>query len=209
MALRMKDNDESLIEEGPEPISIWGLVFNGVVNTYGQGIRVVSITPRGSHIPFAARMDFDCTNNIVEYEACILGLEEAIDMRIKFLKVFSDSTLVINQIKGEWETHHPGLIPYIDYVRRLSIFFTKVEFNRIPRDENQIEDALATLSSMYRLNLHREVPSILIQARDKSAYIINVEVVPKEKPCFYNIMCFLEKQEYLFGASNRDTKTLR
>ncbi|XP_050876112.1 uncharacterized protein LOC127079787 [Lathyrus oleraceus] len=83
-----------------------------------------------------ARVDFDCTNNIVEYEACILGLEETIDMRIKFLEVFSDSALVINQIKGEWETRRLGLIPYRDYARRLSTFFTKVEFHHIPQDEN-------------------------------------------------------------------------
>ena len=38
MALRMKDNDEPPIEEGPEPGSIWGLVFDDVVNTYVHGI---------------------------------------------------------------------------------------------------------------------------------------------------------------------------
>ncbi|XP_050896900.1 uncharacterized protein LOC127103709 [Lathyrus oleraceus] len=163
MALRMKDNDDPTIEEGPEPRSIWGLMFDDTVNAYGHGIGAVIITPRGSHIPFAIRVDFNCTNNIAEYEACILGLEEATDIHIKFLEVFGDSTLVINQIKGEWETRHPGLIPYKDYARRLSTFFTEVEFHHIPRDENQIVDALATLSSMYRVNLHREVPSINIQ----------------------------------------------
>ncbi|XP_050897635.1 uncharacterized protein LOC127104493 [Lathyrus oleraceus] len=183
MALRMKDNDESLIEEGPEPGSIWGLVFDGGVNAYGHGIGAVIITPRGSRISFAAKVDFDCTNNIAEYEACILGLEETIDIRIKFLEVFSDSTLVINQIKGEWETRHPGLIPYRYYARRLSTFFTKVEFHHIPRDENQIIDALTTLYSMYRVNLHREVSSITIQTRDKPTDIFNAEVVLEEKLC--------------------------
>lgn len=38
MALRMKDCDEPPIEEGLEPGSIWGLVFDGVVNAYGHGI---------------------------------------------------------------------------------------------------------------------------------------------------------------------------
>lgn len=76
-------------------------MFDGAAYTYGHGIWVVIITPRGSHIPFAARVDFNFTNNIAEYEACILGLEEAIDMRIKFLEVFGDSALVINPIKGE------------------------------------------------------------------------------------------------------------
>ena len=44
---------------------------------------------------------------MAEYEACIMGLEEAIDLRIKHLHVFGDSTLVVNQIKGEWETNKP------------------------------------------------------------------------------------------------------
>lgn len=38
MALRMKDNDETPIEEGPKPRSIWGLVFDDAINTYGHGI---------------------------------------------------------------------------------------------------------------------------------------------------------------------------
>jgi len=50
------------------------------------------------------------------YEACIMGIEEAIDLRIKNLDIYGDSALVINQIKGKWETHHPGLVPYKDYV---------------------------------------------------------------------------------------------
>ncbi|XP_050889975.1 uncharacterized protein LOC127095309 [Lathyrus oleraceus] len=45
-----------------------------------------------------------CTNNMAEYEACIMGLEEAIDLRIKNLDVYGDLALVVNQIKGEWKT---------------------------------------------------------------------------------------------------------
>ena len=78
-----------------------------------------------------------------------MGLEEAIDHRIKILDVYSDSALVINQIKGEWDTRHPSLIPYKDYAIRLLPFFNKVEFHHILRDENQMVDALETLASMY------------------------------------------------------------
>ena len=85
---------------------------------------------------------------MVEYEACIMGLEEAIYLRIKILDVYGDSALVIKQIKWEGDTHHPDLIPYKDYSIRLLPFFNKVEFHHIPRDENQRADALATLASM-------------------------------------------------------------
>jgi len=55
----------------------------------------------GAHIPYSARLTFNCTNNMVEYEACIMGIEEAIDLRIKNLDIYGDSAIVINQIKGK------------------------------------------------------------------------------------------------------------
>ncbi|XP_058768442.1 uncharacterized protein LOC131642186 [Vicia villosa] len=115
MHLKSKDYEEPLLEEGPDPESLWGLIFDGAVNAYGRGIGEIIVMPLGSHIPFTARLMFGCTSNIAEYEACIMGLEEAIDLRIKILDVYGDSALVVNQIKGEWETHHPSLIPYRDY----------------------------------------------------------------------------------------------
>ena len=103
---------------------------------------------------------------MVEYEACILGLEEAVDLTIKVLDIYGDSSLVINQINGEWETRHLGLIPYRDYARRLLTFFNKVELHHIPRDENQMDDALANLSSMFQVNDWNDTPSIGIMHLD-------------------------------------------
>ena len=99
MFLKVKDCDESLPEEGPDPESCWSMIFDEAVKSYGKGIGAVIVTPHGSHIPFTARLTFDCTNNMEEYEACIMGLEEAIDLRIKILDVYGDSALVINHIK--------------------------------------------------------------------------------------------------------------
>ena len=78
-----------------------GIVFDRAVNAYGKGIGVVIITPHGSHITFTARLTFDCTNNMAEYEACIMGFEKSIDLIIKILDVYGDSTLIINLIKRE------------------------------------------------------------------------------------------------------------
>ncbi|KAI5436565.1 hypothetical protein KIW84_022897 [Lathyrus oleraceus] len=46
--------------------------------------------------PGSPRLTFNCTNNMVEYEACIMGLEEAIDLRIKPAHVFA-----VEEIKDE------------------------------------------------------------------------------------------------------------
>jgi ribonuclease HI len=185
------------------------LIFDGAVNVYGNGIGAVIITPKGAHIPFTARLQFDCTNNIAEYEACIMGIEEAIDLRIKNIDIYGDSALVVNQIKGEWETRHAGLIPYRDYARRLLTFFNKVELHHIPRDENQMADALATLSSMYKVNHKNDLPTINIRCLERPAYVFAAEKVVDDKPWFHDIKIFLQSQEYPHGASNRDKKTLR
>ena len=80
------------------------------------------------------RLCFDCTNNIIEYKVCILGLEAAIDLRIKYLEVYGDSALVIYQVNGEWDTRHPKLIPYRDYVLKLVAEFIEITFTHIPRE---------------------------------------------------------------------------
>ena len=48
----------------------------------------------------AFRVEKVCFNNQVEYEALVLGLEILLQMGIKNVKIFGDSQLVINQVKG-------------------------------------------------------------------------------------------------------------
>ena len=56
-------------------LGAWKMYFDGAVNQYGNGIRVVLITPNGSHVPLAIKLNFEATNNMAEYEACITEME--------------------------------------------------------------------------------------------------------------------------------------
>ena len=104
-----------------------------------------------------------------------MRLEEAMNLRIKYLDVFGDSALVVNQIKGEWEINQPGLIPYRDYARRISTFFKKNEFHHIPRDENRMADALATLASMIMVKYWNEVPNLSVMRLDRPSHVFSFE----------------------------------
>src|ERR1044072_6105905 len=86
-------------------------------------------SPAGGHTPFTARLCFSCTNNMAEYEACIVGIKAAIDLRIKFLQVYGDSALVISQIKGEWDMKHPNLMPYREHILSLIPYFEEITFD--------------------------------------------------------------------------------
>lgn len=82
---------------------------------------------------------------MAEYEACIFGIEATIDLRIKILEVYGDLTLVISQVRGDWETRDQKLIPYKEHVLKLIPYFDEISFYHIPREENQLADTLATL----------------------------------------------------------------
>ena len=80
----------------------WCMYFDGAANQSGYGIGVLLVSPQGDHIPRSVRLAFSdrhpATNNIVEYEACILGLETALELGIRQMEVFGDSNLVLRQI---------------------------------------------------------------------------------------------------------------
>ena len=77
------------------------MYFNGISNALGRGVRAILISLKGNHCPFIAKLTFDCTNNVAKYEACVLGLQAAIEKKTKRLAVYGDSTLVICQLNGE------------------------------------------------------------------------------------------------------------
>ncbi|KAA3467005.1 RNA-directed DNA polymerase (Reverse transcriptase), Ribonuclease H-like protein [Gossypium australe] len=79
----------------------WKLKFDGASNAVGNGIGAILVSPNGDHYPFTCKLDFDCTNNMVEYEAYIMGIRAAIERKIRVLEVYRDSALVIYQLKGE------------------------------------------------------------------------------------------------------------
>lgn len=64
--------------------------------------------PYGTKIYYPLKIWFDASNNEVEYEELIAGLGLAKDVSTKRLKVFLDSTLVIQQVKGECEAEAKG-----------------------------------------------------------------------------------------------------
>ncbi|PKI67552.1 hypothetical protein CRG98_012136 [Punica granatum] len=145
-------SDEGILQMNDEEETPgWKMYFDGAVNSIGSGIGAVLISPEGRHLPVAAKIDFPCTNNIAEYEACILGLQAAIDLKVKELEVFGDSMLTIFQTLKQWKTKDPKLVPYHEYLEELTENFEDISFTYTPLMKNQFADALATLASMVSI----------------------------------------------------------
>ncbi|XP_050895663.1 uncharacterized protein LOC127102327 [Lathyrus oleraceus] len=196
-------------EEGPKTRSQWNLVFDGTSNTHGNGIGAIITSITGFHLPFTTRLCFECTNNIAEYQACIFGIEVAIDLRIKILEFYGDSALVIIQVKGYWEARDHKLIPYKEHVLKLITYFEEITFNHNPIEENQLADTLETFSSMFKVKWKNEAPTFHLDYLDEPAYCLAVEDEADDHPWFYDIMKFLENQDYPENASIIDKKYIQ
>ncbi|XP_070045508.1 uncharacterized protein [Nicotiana tomentosiformis] len=95
------------------------MFFDGSANSKGVRIGAVLISESGQHYPASVKIRFSCTNNMAEYEACILGIRMAVDMNIKELLVIGDSDMLIHQVLGEWSTKNVKRLPYLHCVKDL------------------------------------------------------------------------------------------
>jgi hypothetical protein len=66
----------------PDENQIWSLYFDGSKSKEGAGAGCIIIDPEGNKTLLTCRLEFECTNNVAEYEALLQGLKKALDMRI-------------------------------------------------------------------------------------------------------------------------------
>ena len=78
----------------------WKLYFDGATNTIRKGVGIVLGSLKGQQILVSIKLNFDCKNNVTEYEACIVSLQVALEFSTYDLSVFRDSLLITTQIEG-------------------------------------------------------------------------------------------------------------
>lgn len=91
------------------------------------------------------------TNNEAEYEALLLGMEEARKLGGKSIHIYTDSELVQRQVKGLYRIKEPHLrILHRKVMERMKAFdFFQIE--SISREENREADLLANLAIDKRI----------------------------------------------------------
>ena len=71
------------------------MYFDGLVSRIGARASVYIISPFGSSESLSYKLNFECTNNVAEYEALLLGMHSLKD-RGERVQIIGDSELVIN-----------------------------------------------------------------------------------------------------------------
>ncbi|XP_070017435.1 uncharacterized protein [Nicotiana sylvestris] len=191
------DEEVSFIgEDIAESYDGWRLFFDRAAKFKGVGIVAVLVSEAGQHYLVSAKLRFPCTNNMAEYKACVLGIKLAIDMNIQELLVIGYSDLLIHQVQEEWTTKNPKILPYLHHIQELRKRLREIEFQHVPRVQNEFADALATLSSMIQHPDTNFIDPIQVNIHDQPAYCAHIEEEADGKLWFHDIKEYLTTGEY-------------
>ena len=80
--------------------NIWTLYFDGSKNKEGAGVGCLLIDPHVNKTMIACHLEFECTNNVVEYEALKQGIRKALDLQVKCIEVFGESQILTHQVRN-------------------------------------------------------------------------------------------------------------
>jgi ribonuclease HI len=134
----------SLKLTGPK---IWTLYFDGSRNKEGAGPSFLLIDLHGNRMMNAYFLEFECINNVDEYEAIMQGLRKALDLQVKCIEVFRDSQIVICQVRNSINCTSNYLKNYEREVWELINKFESFNIKSIPHSMNSKEDMLANAAS--------------------------------------------------------------
>ena len=123
------------------------MYVDGAVNQRGFGVGLVLISPERATIEKSLRLGFSATNNEAKYEPLLQGMAMVQKIGGKVVKMFSDSRLVVGQVKGEMEARDVRMQEYLSQVKRLRTSFDLFSLSHISRSGNIHADSLATLAT--------------------------------------------------------------
>ena len=137
-------------------LSPWEVYVDGASNQKGSRIGLVLISPEKVIVEKSLRLDFSATNNEAKYETLLMGIAMVQRMGGKSIKVFSDSRLIVGQVKGEFAKDE-RMQRYLSQVKCLQSEFDSFNLLHIPRNGNAHADSLAMLATSSAQNLYQVI----------------------------------------------------
>ncbi|XP_074271115.1 uncharacterized protein LOC141595041 [Silene latifolia] len=159
-ALQTQVEQDILNLEEDKGDQVWELHVDGAFDARGAGVGLVLKSPQGDLTVQAVRCELKATNNESEYEALILGLKLALDLKIRHLKVCSDSKLIVNHVNDSYEARDSRMMAYLDLEKELTLRFVTFNIKQIPRDQNAEADTLATLGATFTAGAMSTIPTV-------------------------------------------------
>ncbi|GKV15299.1 hypothetical protein SLEP1_g26095 [Rubroshorea leprosula] len=99
---------------------------------------VVLKDDNGHDIVLSFKLDFQCTNNTVEYKAYLISLIMVKKAGVQRFKIIGDSGLILGQVQGTFAVREEQLTPYCSFSQHLEQSFASIRYEQIIRKEQPI-----------------------------------------------------------------------
>jgi hypothetical protein len=96
-------------EEATKDAEAWTVFCDGSWGTFGAGAAAVLVAPAKVRTCYTIKLYFSCTNNIVEYEALLLGLRKLKTMEIRRAILKTDSQVISGHVDKSSKARDPKL----------------------------------------------------------------------------------------------------
>jgi ribonuclease HI len=108
-----------------------------------SSIGAAIFDPSGREIHAVSKRIGHATNNEAEYQAAIAGLEAAVALGARCVRLRMDSELVVRQLEYRYKVRNPRLQPLFARLLKLRRQFESFEVEAVPRAMNKRADQLA------------------------------------------------------------------
>jgi ribonuclease HI len=155
----------------------WKLHFDGSACRSGCGVGIIIMSPSGAIFEALNRLDHKSTNNQIEYEALLFGLQILQDMGVKHLEAYGDSLLVVQQVSKVCQCLNGSLNTYLDKCLDIISCMHDFVIYHVPREKNLKTNALARQASGYNVqkrNFQEQKPMF----SEAEGYVLEEPVQP-------------------------------
>ncbi|XP_027356898.1 uncharacterized protein LOC113866216 [Abrus precatorius] len=141
---------------------MWNLHVDGSSNRLGSGAGVILEGPNAFAIEQSIQFGFKASNNQAEYEALLVGLRLAKEMRVKCITGWSDSKIMAEQVNDTYQVRDSIMLKYYQEFKKIKDEFDEVCVRHTPRNMNERANRLARLASQRKLGqlqsmVHQEI----------------------------------------------------
>ena len=153
----------------------WVLKFDGSSTEKSVGAKIVIISPKGIKTTLSFSLAFKCTNNQVEYEALVIGLEILMELGAQEVNIIRDSQLVLRQLTGEYKCNSLLLAPYYNASTQLLDSFHTMDFEYVHKESNWEADELAQIALGHNLIVEGKKNHLSIYEMGIKLEVVNID----------------------------------
>jgi ribonuclease HI len=155
--------DDTTIEQIDLEDGMWHMHIDGSCSSEGNGVGIIVYSIVGKINIFFYRLEFGCTNNVTEFEALLLGIENAYNLDCGHLTIFGEFELVVNLVCKIYSPRNKLMKHYTQSVWILISNLLSFNITHVKRELNSMVDRLVFFATSPTRKLLPQRPDRTLQ----------------------------------------------